>query len=221
MIRADLHIHTIESDGSIEPHEVVSAARARGLDAVAITDHDSFRGALVAQRYARLHEDKVLVLAGAEVTTDWGHIIVLCEKPPRWSSSLPSDPHELRDLATLDNCLLTAPHPFDYTRRGVGARIFREKGFFDGVELWNASSLPVFNLPALLLAERLEASWLASSDAHVLEEVGGAYTLIDSQDRNADSLLEAMRRRRTAPYPGVLGLRARLVRISWSISRRM
>ena len=42
--RADLHIHTYYSDGVLAPREVVSRARARGLSAVAITDHDHTAG---------------------------------------------------------------------------------------------------------------------------------------------------------------------------------
>ncbi|MFB6152603.1 MAG: PHP domain-containing protein [Haloarculaceae archaeon] len=40
MVVADLHVHTTNSDGQLELDEVAPAARAAGLDAVAITDHD-------------------------------------------------------------------------------------------------------------------------------------------------------------------------------------
>lgn len=44
MREIDLHIHTTESDGTCTPAEVVRLARARGLRAVAITDHDTAAG---------------------------------------------------------------------------------------------------------------------------------------------------------------------------------
>jgi predicted metal-dependent phosphoesterase TrpH len=40
----DLHTHTDESDGSLRPLELVEAAKQAGLEALAITDHDTFAG---------------------------------------------------------------------------------------------------------------------------------------------------------------------------------
>lgn len=44
-MKADLHVHTIKSDGSLTPREVVRWAKNKGLDVMAITDHDSVAGA--------------------------------------------------------------------------------------------------------------------------------------------------------------------------------
>lgn len=41
---ADLHIHSIFSDGTLSPYEIVEAAKLKGLSAVAIADHDEIRG---------------------------------------------------------------------------------------------------------------------------------------------------------------------------------
>lgn len=51
--RADVHIHTRYSDGYLEPAAVVEEAVRIGLNAVAITDHDTIASALIAQEYAR------------------------------------------------------------------------------------------------------------------------------------------------------------------------
>jgi len=40
----DLHTHTNESDGTYSPSELVEAALSAGLEALAITDHDTFAG---------------------------------------------------------------------------------------------------------------------------------------------------------------------------------
>lgn len=40
----DLHSHTTASDGSLSPDELVALAVSRGLEAIAITDHDTFEG---------------------------------------------------------------------------------------------------------------------------------------------------------------------------------
>lgn len=43
-MRADLHVHTTSSDGSLSPAEVVRRAKNKGLDAIAVTDHDTVNG---------------------------------------------------------------------------------------------------------------------------------------------------------------------------------
>src|SRR3990172_8997639 len=40
----DLHLHTTASDGVMSPSEMVRYAKARGLRAIAITDHDTIEG---------------------------------------------------------------------------------------------------------------------------------------------------------------------------------
>jgi hypothetical protein len=42
--RANLHLHTVFSDGELEPAEVVEAHAAAGFNAIALTDHDTLAG---------------------------------------------------------------------------------------------------------------------------------------------------------------------------------
>ena len=46
----DLHIHSTASDGTFQPHEIIARAAALGLQAIAITDHDSLEGVKSALR---------------------------------------------------------------------------------------------------------------------------------------------------------------------------
>ncbi len=43
-MKADLHVHTAASDGQYMPEEVARLAKARGLEALAVTDHDTIAG---------------------------------------------------------------------------------------------------------------------------------------------------------------------------------
>lgn len=63
----DLHSHTTESDGSLTPAELVQLAKAIGLDGLAITDHDTFKGYQIAAPYAR--EMGIELLCGIELNT--------------------------------------------------------------------------------------------------------------------------------------------------------
>lgn len=64
---ADLHTHTTASDGLHSPVDVVRMAREAGLEAVAITDHDTTAG--VAEAEAAGAERGIAVIPGVEVST--------------------------------------------------------------------------------------------------------------------------------------------------------
>src|SRR5262245_3243494 len=65
--RADLHVHTTESDGVYAPAQVVDLARRVGLAAVAITDHDALAGAAQARRAG---VRTVEIISGVEITAE-------------------------------------------------------------------------------------------------------------------------------------------------------
>ncbi|TDC86504.1 CehA/McbA family metallohydrolase [Actinomadura sp. 7K507] len=70
-LAGDLHSHTVHSDGTLTVHELACLAASRGLDFLAVTDHNtvSHHPELPA---AEAHAGIVL-LPGQEVTTDLGH----------------------------------------------------------------------------------------------------------------------------------------------------
>ena len=66
-MKLDLHLHSHASDGRVAPEEVVRAAARAGLDAIALTDHDTAGGVRTAQSAAR--DEGIVVVAGIEVST--------------------------------------------------------------------------------------------------------------------------------------------------------
>lgn len=75
----DLHTHSIASDGILSPADLVNLAVARGVEVLALTDHDTLAGLAEAQMAA---DAAGLVLSpGVEVSVSWGgrtiHIIGL------------------------------------------------------------------------------------------------------------------------------------------------
>lgn len=65
-MKCDLHIHTNKSDGILTPTQVVDLAKERGLDCIAITDHDTVSG--VAEAATRAKEVGLKFLVGVELS---------------------------------------------------------------------------------------------------------------------------------------------------------
>jgi predicted metal-dependent phosphoesterase TrpH len=68
-MKYDLHLHTTASDGRLNPAALVELARARGLEVIAITDHDSVGGVSEALEEAG-REPGIAVIPGVEINTD-------------------------------------------------------------------------------------------------------------------------------------------------------
>jgi 3',5'-nucleoside bisphosphate phosphatase len=59
-MKADLHVHSTASDGTLEPEALVEHAHERGVDVLALADHDSVGGAAEA-RGAAIHFGMTLI----------------------------------------------------------------------------------------------------------------------------------------------------------------
>ena len=75
----DLHSHSNRSDGALSPSALVQRAAARGVRALALTDHDTLDGLAEASTVARQHS--LVLVAGVEVSVTWSgrtlHVIGL------------------------------------------------------------------------------------------------------------------------------------------------
>ncbi len=69
-VKGDLHCHTVHSDGLNTVGEIVASAVERGLDFLAVTDHNTNTH---HEDLARLSHLPIVLISGEEVTTYWGH----------------------------------------------------------------------------------------------------------------------------------------------------
>ena len=97
--RADLHVHTLASDGTSGIAEILDfVERQTDLDVVAITDHERIDAALAARALARDRGMRVEVVVGEEITTRGGHLLGLfLEERIRPLRSLRSTIAEIHD----------------------------------------------------------------------------------------------------------------------------
>ncbi|MEB3757868.1 MAG: PHP domain-containing protein [Desulfurococcales archaeon] len=218
-LKAETHCHTTSSDGRHPPDQVVLEANKKGLDFLAVTDHNTFRGAVLAQRAVKLRGlEKPVVIPGNEVRTTKGDVLVLCEKP---LSKIKKDPWDLRDLADENNCVMIAAHPYSIIEPAVGDFIREAPELFDAIEVWNATNLPFLNSKAARVARELGKPGTAGSDAHVKEEIGSAYTLVYTDEGSVESFLEAVRKGDIRPVKGLPSLTAVLAHLAWGVKRRI
>jgi len=94
---ADLHTHSNRSDGTFEPTEVVRRAAEMGLDAIALTDHDTTDGLEEALSAGR--ELGVEVVPGVELSAEYERtsVHVLCYWPDVTNAELQAELTRLRD----------------------------------------------------------------------------------------------------------------------------
>ena len=82
-INADLHCHSLMSDGTLTPSAVVERAAAHGVEMLALTDHDNLGG--IEEAAARAGELGLRFVPGVEVSVTWGgetiHVVGLNVDP--------------------------------------------------------------------------------------------------------------------------------------------
>lgn len=181
MFRYDLHVHTEHSrDGFGSIAEAVRAARARGLNGIAITDHDTVDGNLEA---AKIGPDDFVVIPGIEVSSKDGHILGLGVSEP-----IPRGLSATETVASIkgQGGLAIAAHPF-----GLGRRVgIASKAKFDAIEVFNSRTY-LGNRLAYRFAERNGLPMVAGSDAHHPDEIGLAGVTINCEPK-IDVILESI-----------------------------
>jgi predicted metal-dependent phosphoesterase TrpH len=170
-MRIDLHCHTCFSrDSLITFDSLLRRMDARGLDMVAITDHNTIAGALDFHTRA---PDRFLI--GEEIKTTQGELLALfiAEKVPPGLSL-----QETMDRVHAQGGLVGASHPLDRLRgEAMGQEALEAiHQQLDFLEVFNARMVcPRDNRRAQELATSWELPGSAGSDAHVPFEVGRAY----------------------------------------------
>ncbi|GAB00470.1 MULTISPECIES: PHP domain-containing protein [Acinetobacter] len=73
MFGVDLHTHTLISDGTFSPEQLVQAAIDLKIDLLAITDHDTMDGLERAQRYVleQVQTPDIKIVSGVEISSQW------------------------------------------------------------------------------------------------------------------------------------------------------
>jgi glycosyltransferase involved in cell wall biosynthesis len=202
LIDVDLHMHTDHSHDCATPVEVLLAtARAQGLGAIAVTDHNEISGALEAQAKAADYGVKVIV--GEEVkTASQGEVIglFLSERIPR-GLTMAETVAEIRRQGGV----VYVPHPFDRMHSVPDyEHLLGVVEDVDAIEVYNPRvAIGSFNEEAARFADKYRIPAGAGSDAHVAQGLGSVRVRLPDFD-GPQEFLQALRSAQIISKPGTL-----------------
>ncbi len=218
-LRADLHVHSFHSgystslplfrsrDSYSDPDAIYRRAKARGMDLVTITDHDSIDGCL---EFLDRHPDARDFIIGEEIECrlpDFElsvHVgaVGIDEEIHREVQPLRRNVYEVAAFLRKRGVPFCLNHPFMFYRETVDvvSYISAMLRHFPGMEARNGAMLSTQNE----LVERIldgalgrgnSHSRIGGSDSHVLTRVGTTYTEAPATSR--EEFLESLRQGRS------------------------
>ncbi len=191
LIDVDLHMHTDHSYDCATPVEVLLAeARAKGLGAIAVTEHNEISGALAAADLSGKTGVKVIV--GEEVkTAEQGEVIGLFikEKIPR-GLTLQETIAEIKRQGGI----VYVPHPFDRMHSVPDYKHLLDViDEIDVLEIFNPRvAISEYNAEAVRFAAKYRIIAGAGSDAHVPQGLGSVRIRMRDFD-GPEQFLESLR----------------------------
>lgn len=188
---ADLHIHTLASDGTAGIEEILEHVEGEtDLDVIAITDHERIDAALAARSMARDRGLRFEVVVGEEVTTLGGHLLALwVDRPIRPYKTLRTTilaVHEAGGLAIPAHPLV----PYPLCAQGWMLRRLLEDpdvgAHPDALEAFNPTALgKPWHRRVVRFADRHGLARVGNSDAHELAAIGQGWTTFPGHDAAA------------------------------------
>jgi len=188
----DLHTHSFFSgDGVSSPEELITAARAKDLHGLAITDHNTCEAMPYLLAKGLMREDgqpvnDFLIIPAVEITTAEGHLLCIGATLP-YLKGKPA--RQVCDMIHERGGLAIPPHPYDLFRAGIRFSTL-ETLPIDAIEVFNAATtLRRYNRYAFKYAQLRGLPMTAASDAHHAAAVGTAYTILDTEDFSVKGIL--------------------------------
>lgn len=178
-MKLDLHCHTCYSkDALSSPYNVIKEALKKGLDGIAITDHDTTSGWDDAIKAAK--ELNAFLILGEEIKSNKGDILGLFLKKEIKMKGC--DPKEIIKEIHKQGGLAIIPHPF-----------YKLEGFKDDIKKYNIDGIEVFNAKRPISSPDKKAFdftiknnliMTAGSDCHTAGACGYAYVECGAKDLN-------------------------------------
>lgn len=187
-LKVDLHVHSDGSeDGRDSVERLLERAEKLGLAAIAVCDHN--RCFVQEGSDSAAARGGVLLIRGSEVSTDSGHILGLfLERPIDFASlcrdGLPTGEAAIGEIHRCGGVAVLA-HPFERAGADVGALSALASCGLDLIESANSRApmkIHDANERAAALAAGMGLGKVGGSDAHSAAELGGCYTVVETDE---------------------------------------
>ncbi len=192
LINVDLHMHTDHSHDCATPVEtLLETAKAQGLGAIAVTDHNEISGAHAARELAERDGGIKVIVAEEVKTADQGEVIGLfIEEKIARGMTLAETIAEIRRQGGL----VYVPHPFDRMHAVPDyEHLLEVVADIDAIEVFNPRvAFSAFNEEAARFAAKYRIVAGAGSDSHVPQGLGSVKIRMRDFD-GAQEFLESLR----------------------------
>ena len=188
LLVGDLHAHSVLSDGSGSPRQVLLACMAAGMDFAAITDHNMVEGSLAAREWCDTRGLGFTAIRGEEVLGKGFEVLAL--DIGSWVSPQP-DPTKLASDVREQGGLALLCH-VGYPEEETGKRLMEEFDSLDldGIDRWSDGMADYLNQREMLGRRPVVT---AVTDAHQLTFGWPSRTLVFASDSSEKGILEAIR----------------------------
>lgn len=194
LVKGDLHMHSIHSDGKYSVDEIINIAKLHGMDFIFLTDHNTF-----SQCDYINTNDSLVVIPGMEWTHYNGHCNFLGIKNPikNFVSNDKDKTVEIMNEAKSSGALITLNHPccpncgwkwgfdvpFDALEVWNGPM---KKAEYDAIELWNSRLIQGEVIPVV-----------GGSDSHrneLFRMIGIPTTFLYCDSRGQSDIINAIKK---------------------------
>jgi len=192
MLKLDLHIHSQYSeDATGSPKDIIKILQKKGLQGMAIADHNTVEGGLKA---LKVKPKEFIVIPGVEISTKDGHMLALnVTENIKRHLSMEETVEKIIDAGGLP----VAPHLFRNMSGIKKEKLRNIQTKISAIEVFNSCSLPQTNLKTAKIAKEYGLGGTGGSDAHDPIYAGYAYTTVDTTDMNIDSILSEINKKKT------------------------
>jgi predicted metal-dependent phosphoesterase TrpH len=205
-MKCDLHVHSLHSgtlpvailrhfflESYSAPRDVYSTLRARGMDLVTLTDHDSISGAEELRRYPDFFVSEEVTCTMPSGTQAHVGVYDITERQHIEINRRRNDMVRLLAYLSEQRLFFTVTHVFSsLTGRRDADDYEWFSGYFPAVEARNGQMLTSANQHAAEFAWKRCKTQVAGSDAHALASVGTTYTEVPGA-RNKDEFFAGLR----------------------------
>ena len=190
----DLHTHTkpLSDDSFLEPAELIQRAKQMGLDAICLTEHDSFWNNDDIARLSQEHD--FLVLPGVEMNTDDGHALVFGLE--EYSFGIHHSKNLKRVVDEAGGVMILAhPHRrqfYDSSDINDAIERYYQRPIFDildAIEVFNGRATERQNEFSEELCRRLNLKGIGGSDAHQMSDIPSCATFFERKISNLQELI--------------------------------